>query len=147
MMKLWRLDLSPLKQIKLKEYIIRFFFGGTISVIAALIALLTNSRIGGIFMAFPAILLATLTIINRKDGQHKAEEDAKGAIIGALAFVVTAIILSLTLPVLPGALALVLALVIWLLCAFGLYALSYRSGWLRVQKHQPSQATGEEQRY
>ncbi|GHO82810.1 DUF3147 family protein [Dictyobacter formicarum] len=142
-MKLWQLDLSQLKQIKIKDYILRFFFGGAISVIAALIALLTNGRIGGIFMAFPAILLASLTIINREDGKHKAEEDAKGAIIGALAFVITAIVLSLTLQVLPGMLALFLALVIWLLCAFGLYALSYRSGWLRVRKQQPAQTFGD----
>ncbi|HLG78344.1 MAG TPA: hypothetical protein VKX46_18160 [Ktedonobacteraceae bacterium] len=64
------------------------------------------------------------------------EEDTKGAIVGAIAFVVTAIVLSLTLLILPGALALVLALVVWLLCALGLYAVSYKAGWLRVQKEQ-----------
>jgi uncharacterized membrane protein (GlpM family) len=132
----WKLDLSQLKQIKLKDYIVRFLFGGTVSVLAALVAALTNGRIGGIFTAFPAILIASLTIINRMDGKHKTEEDATGAIVGAIAFVVTAIVLSLTLEVLAGALALVLALVVWLLCAIGLYALSYRSGWLRVGKSQ-----------
>ncbi|GCE02759.1 DUF3147 family protein [Dictyobacter aurantiacus] len=146
-MELWHLDLSKLKQIRMKDYIIRFFFGGAISVIAALITQLTNGRIGGIFMAFPAILLASLTIINRKDGQHKAEEDAKGAIIGALAFVLTAIVLSLTLQKLSGALSLLLSLVVWLLCAFGLYALSYRSNWLRVRKQPSPQAANKEQQH
>ncbi|HEV2661078.1 MAG TPA: DUF3147 family protein, partial [Ktedonobacteraceae bacterium] len=92
--------------------------------------------IGGIFTAFPAILLASLTIINRTDGQRAAEKDARGAIVGAIAFMITAIVLSLTLTVLAGALALVLALIVWVLCAVGLYALSYRSGWLRVGKSQ-----------
>jgi uncharacterized membrane protein (GlpM family) len=132
----WKLDLSQLKRIKLKDYIIRFLFGGAVSVIAALISTLTNDRIGGIFTAFPAILIASLTIINRMDGQHEAEKDARGAIVGAIAFVITAIVLSLTLEVLAGALALLLALVVWVLCAIGLYALSYRSGWLRVGKSQ-----------
>ncbi len=133
---MWKLDLSQLKQVRLKDYIIRFLFGGAVSVIAALISVWTNDRIGGIFTAFPAILLASLTIINRMDGQHDAERDARGAIVGAIAFVVTALVLSLTLTVLAGALALVLALVVWLLCAIGLYALSYRSGWLRVNRPQ-----------
>ena len=77
---MWKLDLSQLKQIKLKDYIVRFLFGGAVSVVAALISALTNDRIGGIFTAFPAILLASLTIINRIDGKHDAERDARGAI-------------------------------------------------------------------
>ena len=137
---MWKLDLSQLKQIKLKDYIVRFLFGGAVSVVAALISALTNDRIGGIFTAFPAILLASLTIINRMDGKHEAEKDARGAIVGAIAFVITAIVLSLTITLLAGALALPLALVVWLLCAIGLYALSYRSGWLRVNKPQQNVA-------
>jgi uncharacterized membrane protein (GlpM family) len=137
---MWKMDLSQLKRVKLKDYIIRFLFGGAVSVIAALISIWTNDRIGGIFTAFPAILLASLTIINRMDGQHEAEKDARGAIVGAIAFVVTAIVLSMTLMLLAGALALLLSLVAWLLCAIGLYALSYRSGWLRVNRPQQNVA-------
>lgn len=133
-MELWRLDFSQLKHIRFKDYAVRFLFGGAISVLAALIAQVINVRIGGIFTAFPAILLASLTIINRQDGKHEAEKDTRGGIVGAIAFVVTAIVLSLTLTVLAGALALLLALVVWLLCAVGLYALSYKSKWLRVGK-------------
>lgn len=133
-MELWGFDFSQLKHIELKYYAIRFLFGGAISVLAALVSQLTNGRIGGIFTAFPAILLASLTMISQEDGKHKAEEDAKGGIVGAIAFVVTAIVLSLTLTLLAGALALLLALVVWLLCAVGLYVLSYKSQWLRVGK-------------
>jgi uncharacterized membrane protein (GlpM family) len=128
----WEFDFSQLKQIKIKDYIVRFLFGGAISVLAALIGEWTNTRFGGIFTAFPAILLASLTIINRMDGKHAAEQDARGAVVGAIAFVVTAIVLSLTLTKFVGGRALVLALVVWLLCAVGLYELSYRSGWFRV---------------
>ena len=131
---MWRLDFSQLKQMKLKDYSIRFLFGGSISVIAALIAQLTDGRIGGIFTAFPAILLASLTIIGRLDGKHGAEEDAEGGIVGAIAFVITAIVLSLMLKVLAGPWALLLALLVWLVCATMLYLLSYKAGWLRVNK-------------
>jgi len=134
---MWEFDFSQLKHIDLKAYAIRFLFGGAISVLAALISQLTNGRIGGIFTAFPAILLASLTIISREDGKHQTEEDARGGIVGAVAFVITAIVLSLTLKLLAGALALLLAVVVWLLCAVGLYALSYKFQWLRVGKQHP----------
>jgi uncharacterized membrane protein (GlpM family) len=134
---MWEFDFSQLKHIELKDYVVRFLFGGAISVLAALVSQLTNGRIGGIFTAFPAILLASLTIISREDGKHETEEDARGGIVGAIAFVITAIVLSLTLKLLAGALALLLALVVWLLCAVGLYVLSYKSQWLRVSKQNP----------
>lgn len=135
---MWEFDFSQLKHIEFKDYAVRFLFGGVISVLAALISQLTTGRIGGIFTAFPAILLASLTMINREDGKHKAEEDARGGIVGAIAFVVTAIVLSLALKLLAGALALLLALLVWLLCAVGLYVVSYRSRWLRVNKQHSS---------
>ena len=133
---MWKFDFSQLKQSRWKDYFVRFLFGGAVSVIAALISQLTTARIGGIFTAFPAILLASLTIINREDGKHETEEDAKGGIVGATALVITAIVLSLTLQLLPGVIALLLSLCVWLLCALGLYFLSYRSGWLRVHQTQ-----------
>jgi hypothetical protein len=135
-MKLWQLDVSQLKHLKLKDYILRFLFGGAISVLAAFITQVLNVRIGGVFMAFPAILLASLTMISREDGKYNAEEDARGGIVGAVAFVVTAIVLILTLRALSVPVVLFMALIVWLICAFGLYALSYTLGWLRVQKSQ-----------
>lgn len=141
-MEMWRIDISQLKKSKWKDYAIRFLFGGAVSVLAALIGQLINSRVGGIFTAFPAILLASLTIINREDGKHKAEEDATGGIVGAIALVICAIVLSLTLEALAGALALLLSLVVWLVCAVGLYAISYKLKWLRVDKQQPERTLG-----
>ncbi|MGH2480306.1 MAG: DUF3147 family protein, partial [Ktedonobacteraceae bacterium] len=54
------MDISQLRQIKIRDYALRFLFGGTVSVLASLIALWTTERIGGIFTTFPAILLASL---------------------------------------------------------------------------------------
>lgn len=131
---MWKLDFSQLKQLRWKDFIIRFLFGGAVSVLAALIAQLTNGRIGGIFTAFPAILLASLTIIARVEGKYDAEETARGGIVGAVALVITAIVLSLTLNVLTGPLSLLLSLAVWLLCAIGLYVVSYKAKWLHVKK-------------
>lgn len=141
-MKLWKLDASQLKQSKLKDYVVRFLFGGCVSVAAAVIATATNSRIGGIFTTFPAILLASLTIISRENGKHEAEQDTRGGIVGSIALLITTIVLSFTLGRLAGSMALLLALIIWLLCAMGLYLLSYRLNWLRVNRpHHNRQAS------
>jgi uncharacterized membrane protein (GlpM family) len=124
------LEFSRLKKVKRRDYAIRFVFGGTISILAALIAHWTNTRIGGIFTAFPAILLASLTLIGRQEGNQQAEADAQGGVLGAIALVVTALVLSITLGLLAGALALLLALVVWLVGSVGLYLLSAKLGWL-----------------
>jgi uncharacterized membrane protein (GlpM family) len=130
---LWKLDFSQLKDIKIQEYLIRFLFGGAVSVLAQLITQWTTGRIGGIFTAFPAILLASLTIINRQSGREAAENDARGGIIGAIAFVITAIVLTVTLEWLAGW-SLLLALLVWLVCGIGLYTLCVKMGWLCLSR-------------
>jgi uncharacterized membrane protein (GlpM family) len=129
-----KMDFSQLKKIKGQDYVIRFLFGGAVSILAQLIALWTTGRIGGIFTAFPAILLASLTIINKEESRGKAVEDAQGGIIGSIGLVVTAIVLSVTLGILEPALSLLLALVIWVLCSVGLYLFSFKVGWLGLTK-------------
>ncbi len=129
-----KLDIGQVKQIKWRSYAIRFLFGGTISVLASLIALWTTGRIGGIFTAFPAILLASLTIIGKQEGRHPAVEDAQGGVVGAVALVIAALVLSLTLTRLAGVWSLVLALASWLVCGVGLYLLSVKFGWLQPEK-------------
>ena len=51
----------------------------------------------------------------------------------AVALVLTSILLSLTFGVRMGLLSLGLALVGWLMCSAGLYFLSAKVGWLRVE--------------
>lgn len=131
---MWRLDLSKLKKLKLRDYAIRFLFGGAISILAALIAHWTTGRIGGIFTAFPAILLASLTIINRKEGKDAAAADARGGVVGAVALVIAAIVLSLTLMPLAGVWSLLLTLAAWLACGIALYIPSFKAGWLRLEE-------------
>lgn len=131
---MWGLDFSQLKNSKLRDYAIRFLFGGVVSVLAALISQWTTGRIGGIFTAFPAILLASLTIIGEQDGQRASEEDARGGVVGAIGLVIAAIVLSVTLGHMADALSLLISLVVWLVCSIVLYWFTFNAGWLRVGK-------------
>ncbi len=131
-----RIHLSNLKKVHLKDYAIRFAFGGAVSVIAALIGKWTNVPFGGMFTAFPAILLASLTLIGKHDGDEKSAEDAEGGVLGAIAFIVAAIFISRTVTVMTGAVSLLLALAVWLALAVSLYLLAIRLGFLRTYERQ-----------
>jgi hypothetical protein len=78
------LDLASLTDKKLWELALRFAFGGTITVVTQLIAQAFGPGIAGLFLAFPAILPATLTLIRDHDGARAAGEDARGALLGSV---------------------------------------------------------------
>ena len=102
---------------------VRFVFGGTISVVAALIGAVFTEPIGGIFTAFPAILVASLTLIDKQEDREHASYDAVGAALGAVGFIACAFFVSLTLERWPVAASLGVGLSIWLVVSVGLYAL------------------------
>lgn len=131
---MWKLKLSQLRGIRLRDYLIRFLFGGIISVVAALIGQWTTGRMGGIFTAFPAILLASLTLINQEEGKQACIMDAQGAVLGAVALVVASVVISMTLGVMVGALALLLGSGAWVVCSVGLYFLSVKFGLLHLEE-------------
>jgi len=54
---------AGLREFKLHEVALRFFFGGFSTVFAALIAQRFGPVIGGLFLAFPAIFPAGATLI------------------------------------------------------------------------------------
>lgn len=130
-----QIQLSNLKKVRIKDYAIRFAFGGAVSVIAALIGRWTNVPFGGVFTAFPAILLASLTLIGEKEEQEQSAEDAEGGVLGAVAFVVAAVFIARTVGHISGAASLLLALGIWATLAVGLYLLAVRLGFLRTYQH------------
>lgn len=63
-------DISALKKASWLEYSIRFVFGGSMTVVAGLIAKHYGPELGGLFLAFPAIAPAAATMID----QHAKEE-------------------------------------------------------------------------
>ncbi len=126
-----RLDFSKFQKVRLGDFVLRFLFGGVVSVLAALLGQWITPRFGGLFTTFPAILLASLTLLGHKEGEERASDDAKGGVAGATALVACAIFLALTISWLPGALALGAALLLWLLLASSFYLLGIKLGWLR----------------
>ena len=89
-------DAKKILSIRPGEYAVRFAFGALISAVAAIVTLKFGPRAGGLFLAFPAILPATLTLIEKKDGLAQALSDLRGAAIGSvgmIAFAVVALIL------------------------------------------------------
>ena len=117
---------SELKTIKPHEYAIRFFFGGLITVLAGLIAKKYGPTLGGLFLAFPAIFPASVTLIEKHEKQKKqkagydgtrraASIEAAGTSIGALGLLLFAFIVYRELPAHNAALVLTAAALAWML--------------------------------
>jgi hypothetical protein len=115
-------DVGALRQAKPKHFVIRFAFGAAISVVAGLVSLAFGARAGGVVLAFPAILPATLTLIEREGTAKEVEEDDEGAMLGSVGMVAFAVVAAVTLSSLASAVALAAASLAWLVCAIGLYS-------------------------
>ena len=105
----------------MSKYAVRFAFGAGISLVAALIGMKFGPVVGGIFLGFPAVLPASLTLIEKREGKEEASIDSLGAVLGSVAMVAFAAIVVLTVArwgVVPSLSA---ALLAWLAIAAGLY--------------------------
>lgn len=123
-----RFNVAALRQTKPKEYAVRFAFGGTISLLAGVVAHYYGPTMGGLFLAFPAIFPAGVTLIARHEERRKrraglsgkergrlaAASDTRGALIGACGLFCFAFMVHFFLPVLPTVAALFLATLAWL---------------------------------
>src|SRR5438270_257458 len=78
----------------------------------ALAGMVVCASFGGLFLAFHALLPASLTLIEKKEGTTKAWADANGGVFAALRLAAFALTAILQLPWNPAA-GLVLALVAW----------------------------------
>jgi len=95
---LLRLQFKSLKETKPSEYLWRFVFGGTVTVSASLVAHWFGPVIGGLFLAFPGIFPASVSLVEKhktlresEQGKHgtksaaaEASVEATGASIGAI---------------------------------------------------------------
>src|SRR5437588_9990378 len=96
------ISFRTLRQMRWKELALRFSLGGAITAATGIIAMQFGPVIGGLFLAFPAILLATLTLVEKHEVQKKAQKgmcgsrrgqqaaaaDAAGAMLGSVGLVV-----------------------------------------------------------
>ena len=124
-----RIHLNPsaLRTTRWYEYAVRYLFGGLITVVAGLIAKGAGPSFGGLFLAFPAILPASASLIEKHERQKKerngfhgtrrgrqaASIDAAGAAMGSIGLIAFALWTWRFLPDQPAALVLAVATVLW----------------------------------
>jgi hypothetical protein len=116
---------GKLRQVGFRALGVRFIAGALTSIAAGAVTLAFGSKVGGILLAFPAILAASLTLIEQKEDSAEAREDARGAVIGGLALGAFAAIGAVTLGHLNAAVALVLATATWFAVAVGGYFVAW----------------------
>jgi hypothetical protein len=120
-------NFSALRQAKWYQFVLRFFFGGAICVLAGIIAEKYGPAIGGLFLAFPAIFPASATLLENQQKEKKARiglhgairgrkvagVDAAGAAMGSIGLMVFAVAVWQILPGHTPSLVLLGATVIW----------------------------------
>lgn len=131
-------DFRAIHHTKWSEYAIRYVFGGLITALTGVIAKYYGPEIAGLFLAFPAIVPATATLLEKHEKERKhraglhgtargrtiASVDAAGASLGSIGLIAFGAITWLVLPHLNAGLVLVLAGGIW-------FAVSLAMWWLR----------------
>jgi hypothetical protein len=134
-------NFSALKKTKWYEYAVRFLLGGTVTVLAGLLAKHYGPVFGGLFLAFPAIFPASATLVDKHErrkkqragipqtlrGRQVAGVDAAGAALGSLGLATFASIIWKLLPLWNVAMVFIGAVSAWLCVSCALW-------WLR-KKH------------
>jgi hypothetical protein len=116
-------DHKALFESKPWEYAVRFGFGGLVTVCTGLVAKRWGLEVGGLFLAFPAILPATLTLVKDHDGRTKAADDARGAGAGAIGIAAFAAVIWLSSTRLHPLLAMLAATAAWIVVSVASWAL------------------------
>jgi hypothetical protein len=128
-------DLSALRQTKWYPFALRFFFGGTVCVLAGVIAEKYGPGVGGLFLAFPAIFPASATLMENEEKEKKerlglqgmirgrkvAGVDAAGAAMGSIGMMAFAAMVWLLLPAHSPLLVLSGATVAWFAVSFSVW--------------------------
>jgi hypothetical protein len=109
-----QLELAALAKSRPWELLVRFAFGGLLTVLAALITDHWGPLVGGLFLAFPAILPASLTLVKQHDGNDKAVDDARGGRLGSLGLMAFAATVWLAAAAWRPAIVLVAATLAWM---------------------------------
>jgi uncharacterized protein DUF3147 len=132
-----RIEPGALHQTKWFEYAIRFVIGGGITVITGILAKSYGPVVGGLFLAFPAILPASATLVSKHEkqknaasghnarmrGRRAAGVDAAGSAIGSIGLIAFATFAWQLLPSHSAVLVLAVATLAWVAVAVSLWTL------------------------
>jgi hypothetical protein len=138
---------SSLKDIRVREYCVRFLFGGLCTVAAGLIAQRFGAAIGGLFLAFPAIFPAGASLLEAHEkrkmskagldgtnqGRAAASVDSAGASIGCIGLTAFAVILWRMLPGHNAPIVIAMASAVWLILSVAIWH-ARKSRWFRWRK-------------
>ena len=135
-----KVEPSKLRQTEWWEYAVRFVFGGIVVVVTGLIASKFGPVIGGLFLAFPGIFPASVTLVERHEKQKKRRHGldgtrrgrsasgilSAGAALGAIGLIAFAALAWLLFPRSPAWAAIAAATVAW-------FALSAAAWFVRLR--------------
>jgi Protein of unknown function (DUF3147) len=117
------------------EYLIRFVLGGLVTSAAGLLAKEFGPSFAGVFLAFPAILPASTTLIAKHEreqkeekglhglyrGRHAAGADSAGAAMGSIGLIAFALVVWKFLPGHSAWLTIAGAAVVWAIVPAGIW--------------------------
>ena len=109
-----KVEPSRTRQTTWKEYAIRVVFGGAITALAGYLGRTFGPTVGGLFLAFPAILPAAITLISNHEGRKAAARDALGAVAGSAGMAAFAVVVWRYSTHLAAWQTLALATLVWL---------------------------------
>lgn len=107
------IQLSKLRETSWKEYGVRFLFGGSITVVTGILGKTFGPVVAGLFLAFPAILPASVTLVEKHDGRDEAAVDSAGAAIGSVGLIAFGAVVWVLAPRLSAWAVLTIATCVW----------------------------------
>jgi hypothetical protein len=120
------LDPAKLRHVSIRAWLLRLAFGGLVTTLAGLVGAAYGPAVGGLFLAFPSISMASLTLIQRQEGKNAAGIDALGASMGGLGLLGFGLVVWVLAPRESAALTLIAATCVWLLLSTSLWLASRR---------------------
>lgn len=119
-----RAEPARLRRTQGKEYGIRFVFGATVASLVGILGKVSGPVVAGLFLAFPSVLPASLTLIESHEGKKPAGTDAFGAAIGSVGLMAFAGVVWAFAPRAPAWIVLGGAALSWLVVSTALWTLS-----------------------
>ncbi|HET6826015.1 MAG TPA: DUF3147 family protein [Amnibacterium sp.] len=123
-----RMRAAALREGRPRDWLIRFGFGAGTSLLAAVIGVVAGPVVGGTLLAFPAILLASLTMVAKEDGAARSRDDARGATFGALGLVAFAVLGAVCFGGVATPLVFAVCAAGWAVAGVGSFLLAWRLG-------------------
>src|SRR5579884_2340502 len=128
---------SAMKRGKWWEYLLRFALGGLVTAAAGILAKKISPGFGGLFLAFPAILAASTTLVEKHEqqrkeekgmhgtyrGRHAAAADAAGAAMGSIGLITFAVFVWKLLPQHNPVMVIGCATLLWIFVCGGVWLL------------------------